>query len=142
MKTKYRFLIALLIIYNFATAVKAEVLNGICDENISWSLDTETGILNISGTGIITSAPWRNYRNLITEIDIAEGIEVIKCEAFAGFVKLKQITIPKSIKAIWRNTFGNCPALEIVDISDINAWVSIYFDNEASNPMFGNPNAK
>lgn len=142
MKTKYRFLIALLIIYNFATAVKAEVLNGICDENISWSLDTETGILNISGTGIITSAPWRNYRNLITEIDIAEGIEVIKCEAFAGFVKLKQITIPKSIKAIWRNTFGNCPALEIVNIPDINAWVSINFDNEASNPMFGNPNAK
>ncbi|MDO5446904.1 MAG: hypothetical protein Q4F34_03900, partial [Prevotellaceae bacterium] len=44
-------------------AASAEVYSGSCGENAQWSLDTETGLLSITGSGDmanynISSRPW------------------------------------------------------------------------------------
>ena len=50
----------------------AEVYSGSCGESVNWSLDTETGLLEITGSGKMTdygngNAPWYNYRTKIKE---------------------------------------------------------------------------
>lgn len=49
-----------------ATALYAETVNGTCGETMTWTLDTETGVLTISGSGDMTdfkqnNIPWRKY---------------------------------------------------------------------------------
>ena len=40
-------------------SVSAEVVTGTDGENITWSLDRETGVLTINGTGAVTGAMWK-----------------------------------------------------------------------------------
>lgn len=52
----------------FDFKAEAAMYSGTCGDNVYWSLDTSTGMLNISGTGAIenytysSSAPWSSYR--------------------------------------------------------------------------------
>ncbi len=56
--------------------------------------------------------------------------------AFEDCTQITQITIPKSLKYIGSNAFFTCTSLEAVNISDTEAWFSIFFTNEKSNPLF------
>lgn len=59
----------------------AEVYEGICGENVRYSLNTETGVLALKGEGIISSSnytvplPWDAYKKSIKMIEADEGIE-------------------------------------------------------------------
>ena len=57
----------------FTLCASAETVTGTCGDNISWSFDTATGELTISGTGAMsdyssTTAPWKDYNNQIVKV--------------------------------------------------------------------------
>ena len=59
----------------------AEELSGTCgakgnEENVTWMLDTETGVLTISGTGkmVAASPAWYNQRQKVKTVVIDEGV--------------------------------------------------------------------
>ena len=54
-----------------------------CGDGCSWSLDTSTGILTISGTGGMKYLGWLNHRNYLKSVTIGEGITFIAKNAFA-----------------------------------------------------------
>ena len=79
-------LFALLIGSAGTSYVQAEVYSGTCgaagyEANVTWAVDTESGVLSISGTGAMrnydagsTSLPWYSYRASITSVNTATGI--------------------------------------------------------------------
>ena len=83
--------------------------------NLSWLVDSKTGILTISGkstmpsyaSGGATSAPWYKYKNKIKHIRIINGVTNIGEYAFYGLENVKSITIPSSVTAIWHRAFTN-----------------------------------
>ena len=59
--------------------------SGTCGDNLTWTLDTESGILTISGTGAMTNyayAPWYSYRSTIKTVVIKDGVTSIGTHAF------------------------------------------------------------
>ena len=60
--------------------VSAETVSGTCGDDLTWTLDTETGLLTISGEGEMydwtydwtnpTRAPWYDYRDYIKTIQM------------------------------------------------------------------------
>ncbi len=98
--------------------------SGKCGDSVSWSLDSN-GRLTISGKGKIYDydfdsydeekhTPWYKYNDSIKELIIEEGIEYIGDYAFYDCQKLKNISLPDSVKEIGKMSFANCS-----DISEI-----------------------
>ena len=108
-------------------AVHAEVYEGKCGSNLTWSLDTETGLLAISGTGSMsfsnTTPPWNNYRSYITNVSIPEGVTTISSYAFNG-TNITAIEFPNSVTTIWDNVLYNCKSLRKVTFGENIGYVS------------------
>ncbi len=69
--------------------------------------------------------------------DTLGGYPVTRIEPLA-FYECKMITsvsIPSSVKSMGRDCFFNCERLNRVNISDIEAWSQIDFNNAESNPL-------
>ena len=64
--------------------------SGTCGDNVTWTLNTSTGALTITGTGAMTDytnsspAPWYSYRSSITSVSIGCGVTRIGNNAFNG----------------------------------------------------------
>ena len=125
MKKQYGFCRTALLLcaWLFSSAAYAEIYSGNCGAdgaNVIWKLDTETGLLEISGTGAMenfyySDVPWLNYRTSITSVKIDEGVTTIGDYAFAG-LNLTSITIPESIISIGDAAFSDCKKLMSVTI--------------------------
>lgn len=87
--------------------------------NISWSFDTETGVLTISGTGAMTDytaaseTPWYSYAELIKSVVIEEGITAVADYAFKG-TALTEVVLPYSLAEVSSTAFGDCYSLATV----------------------------
>ncbi len=97
--------------------------NGTCGDNLTWTLDTATGELVISGTGNMTnwsfdSAPWYNMRALIRSVKISDGVTSIGNNAFNDCDALTSVTIPDSVTSIGEKAFAYCDSLANVTIPD------------------------
>ena len=108
-----------------SVVVNATVYSGTCGTNVNWSLDTETGVLEITGTGAMTNyknypassqSPWSNYSKYITSINISNGITNIGDYAFAYCSSLTSVTIPNSVTTIGISAFYNCSGLTSITI--------------------------
>ena len=101
--------------------INAEIYSGSCGTNAKYSLDTETGILSITGTGPMTGfyyggdAPWYSNRSYINTVNIADGVTSIGEGAFSE-CSLTTITIPSSVTSIGDYAFGACSSLTSVTI--------------------------
>ena len=126
----------------------AETTSGTCGTNANWELDTETGVLTISGTGAIkdystdsaSKTPFAHqsaikevvigegitsigshaffYSNYITKVTLPSTIETIGDGAFRYCTKLVEINIPDSVTTIENNAFQNCESLTSITIPD------------------------
>ncbi len=133
----------------------AAVVEGECGENLTWSLDTSTGVLTISGSGDMTDyssggAPWYVYRTKITSVvfsgevtiignytfadcsnltsvSIPNSVTWICLSAFDGCSKLTEIEIPNSVKDLDYYSFGYCTGLTSVVIPDSVTWMDAAF---------------
>ena len=89
----------------------AETYSGTCGDNLTWTLDTETGELVISGEGEMydwtspSSAPWDDNRSYIKTVTIADGVTSIGDVAFVYCTSLTNIDIPDSVKSIGSYAF-------------------------------------
>lgn len=95
-------------------------------EEMSWSFDSETGKLTLSGNGPMEkfieigngAVPWYEHSDSIKELYINEGITTICQPAFAESKILEKVTIPSSVKKIADHAFLYCEALESITIPD------------------------
>ena len=92
----------------------AAAVEGTCGESLTWTLDTD-GTLTISGTGKMAdfpaAAPWAAYREDITSVVLAEGVETIGQRAFADCAALTAVEMPGSLTSIGREAFFSCAVL-------------------------------
>ncbi len=110
---------------NFTTKASAATYNGICGEYLTWSLNTETGELLITGTGAMGNydgwgidAPWYSYRSSIKSVTISAGVTTIGYEAFYDCTGLTSVTMGNSITIIGERAFIYCRSLTSVTIPD------------------------
>ena len=112
-----------------ALTASAEVYSGSCGaegDNLTWSLDTTTGLLTITGSGAMADytsadtnpAPWYDYRKAITAVSLPEGLTSIGSRAFYGCTALTSVTIPASVTSIGVVAFFGCKTLTTVIIPD------------------------
>ncbi|MBQ6708287.1 MAG: leucine-rich repeat protein, partial [Clostridia bacterium] len=108
--------------------VSAETRTGKIN-NIQWTLDTETGVLELSGTGgtenygtggvesVIhgkdESPFYQNYRLQITTVKIGSGITSLGDYLFYRCSKISSITIPDTVKSIGEGAFGGCNSMDV-----------------------------
>lgn len=93
----------------------AELTNGVCNDNISWTL-YEDGALVFRGTGAMPDytsggAPWASYNTSIKEIYIDSRITSIGNYAFENCSNLTFIDYGYSIKSIGKYAFPGCSSL-------------------------------
>jgi len=87
-------------------------------------MDTETGVLDISGEGDMTnwssysSAPWYSYKSYIKTIIIGDDVTSIGDSAFAECHRLTSAMIPDSVTSIGDYAFCYCDDLTIVTIGN------------------------
>ena len=106
----------------------ATVQSGKCGASVNYTLDTETGVLNISGTGAMddyvswggTTVPWGSIliKSSITSIVVEDGVTRIGNRSFDSFDNLTSVTIPKSVTSIGDNAFSYCKSLASFELSN------------------------
>ena len=126
-----------------AMTVSAETDSGSCGEGVTWSFDSSTGKLTISGEGeMITAQPvngnielgdfydiysYKKYKESIIEVEIEEGVTSIGYCAFYQFPKLETVSIPSTIKefsafytgsATTNSAFKECQSLKNLKLAD------------------------
>ncbi|MCQ2449859.1 MAG: leucine-rich repeat domain-containing protein, partial [Clostridia bacterium] len=108
--------------------------SGKCGNNLTWSYNTSTATLTISGTGTmtdysslnignytsvyVTNAPWQSYYNTMKTVVIENGVTTIGYSAFRGCTGLTSITIPDSVTTIGEQAFDGCTGLTSVTIGN------------------------
>lgn len=107
--------------------------------NIEWTI-SQNGVMMFMGTGEIPNypenqTPWFHVADKVTTVIISDGITRVGDFAFNRFVNLESITIPPSIKSFGIYVFHDCPKLESVHISDMDAWCRIQFEGSFSSPL-------
>ena len=105
---------------------------GSCGDDSVWSMDPETGVLTISGSGAMydysleDEAPWSDYGLQIKTVVIDDGITHIGSHAFEGSAGLEKVTISSSVESIGDYAFADCTALAQVEFEhDSNDSLSI-----------------
>lgn len=108
------------------TAFAEERIGGSCGTNAKWSLDLNSGVLTISGSGMMSNynfagldlvyTPWFNYRSNITSAVVEEGITSIGAYSFYNLRSLTKVTLPNSATSLGESAFAYCSSLESVTL--------------------------
>ena len=103
--------------------LQAKVLTGKCGYNLQYSLNTETGVLTITGNGAMkdhdgwnSSAPWYHQRSFIKFVQLPDGLTTIGDGAFWDCSSLTSVAIPNSVTTIGESAFKDCYSLTSVTI--------------------------
>ncbi len=119
---KKRLLLALLSVL-LSFSAKSEIINGICGDNLTWTLDTETGIFTVSGTGEMYDysrygSLGYQYNGYLKHLVIENGATYIGKYAFYGCESLVSVTLPNTLANIGYAAFRNCTSLPSVTLPD------------------------
>ena len=71
----------------------------------------------------------------VTDLVIPDGVLSIGPYAFAGGREFTNVSIPESLKSIGASAFTECEGMTHVDISDLQLWCGIDFENVMANPL-------
>ena len=98
----------------------AAVETGSCGDNVTYSLDTSTGVLTISGTGDMNNYPSHyspfNNNSIVKTVIVENSITSIGGEAFRDCTSLTSVTIPNSVTSIGWGAFDGCTSLTNITI--------------------------
>lgn len=131
MKKLLSFLICTALILSIIpTAVfAAGETNGQCGDNLTWSYNTETATLTISGTGSMYNydcsrdyrqSPWYQYHSSIKNVSIGNDVTSIDNYVFSHCTSLISVTIPDSVTTIDENAFRYCTGLSSITVGTEN----------------------
>jgi len=118
---KFRLLTLLLGLFCFVSTW-AEVVTGSCGTDVTYSYDTETYVLTISGSGGMnnyystSSAPWGTYCQDIQTVIIEDGVTSIGSYTFYNCNSLTSASIPNSVTSIGSYSFSKCTGLTSITI--------------------------
>lgn len=123
-------------------SVSAETYSGECGSNTVWTLDTDTGVLVISGAGriydytndySIPTTPWSDKGRYIGKIIIEDGVTYLGNYSFAGCCNLTDVSISDSVTSIGKGAFSDCTKLTSLTIpSSINS-IGMWAFSECTN---------
>ena len=106
-----------------SSAAEETTLSGTCGKNVTYSLNENTGVLTISGTGKMADysddshSPF--YKNKkIKKVIIEDGVTSISFSAFKGCSSLTSVTISEGVRFIDGSAFENCSSLTSITISE------------------------
>ena len=96
------------------------VASGSCGADLNWAY-YESGLLDITGSGAMrdfgyANAPWYQYRDSITELQLPEGLTGIGRSAFCECKYITRLEIPASVTSIGQSAFSDCSGLSRVTI--------------------------
>lgn len=118
----------------FSVEAAAATKTGSLGGNVSWSYDSNTRTITVSGTGnmknfangddgqdwdslvVGTAFPLQYPNKHAEKIVINNGITNIGNNAFRGLTAVKSVSIPASVKSIGTSAFEGCSALTTVNI--------------------------
>ncbi len=106
----------LMVISIIPITANAATYSGTCGANLTWTYDSSTFTLTISGTGDMydygyDNRPWEAYVNKIKEVVIADGITSIGAYAFAYCYSLTNVIIPDTVTKIGTSAIYACESL-------------------------------
>ena len=106
---------------DFSTKASALSSSGSCGTNVTYTFDSDTGLLTIGGTGDMQNyrenSPFNNNSS-IKRVVINSGVTSIGSSAFNGCTGLTSITIPDSVTNIGGDAFEYCTGLTSVTIGN------------------------
>ena len=103
---------------------EATTYSGICGDNLTWDLDTYTGLLTINGTGKMTDwvsisgAPWYIQRKMVKKVTIASDVTSVGSYVFYDCTNLTSVTFAKNsqLSSINESAFNGCDSLISIEI--------------------------
>lgn len=97
--------------------------NGLCGENITWSIDADTKTLYINGYGRMhdyfehtNKAPWHKHLGDIYSVIISDGVSSIGNFAFHECGNISTVSIGSNVEDIGENAFDGCIHLKTIVI--------------------------
>lgn len=112
---------------SLATAAESDsetIKSGSCGRNLTYTLNTETGVLTISGEGDFysywnyTKFPWYQSRNTIKQVNLNCTMTKIIHGMFRDCTNLTSVNIPDTVTTISSYAFSNCSSLTTIAIPD------------------------
>lgn len=118
------------------TEVKYEVdLNsGKCGDYATWTFNSDTEILTISGTGAMldyttaASVPWYRHKDKIKSVVVENGITSISGYAFSEYTKLESITLSETVTSIGKYAFRSVTEITDIDLTHVSEFKEHAFD--------------
>ena len=121
----------------------AATYSGSCGDEVSWSLNAESGALVIAGSGAmteysytldpldryVTTAPWGSHAALIKSVTVGSGVTNIGSGAFCGCTNLSSVSLGSGVTRIGQGAFYNCMDLGSIALPDAVAgveWCAFY----------------
>ena len=106
-------------------SIKSQAVSyvGTCGKNIEWYLDSRTGVLKLNGEGAVDEyenyydTPWYEYRHMITDIVVGDGITTISKNLFSRIETLTNLEIASSVIFINDYAFYGCSGLRTVNFA-------------------------
>ena len=100
----------LFLVLSFNVTVSADTA-GECGDDLTWSYDTETKILTISGVGEMYDyndhdAPWKDL--IVSSVVIGNGVTTIGDNAFIMNSEMTQLSLPSTLLSIGDSAFMMC----------------------------------
>ena len=143
---KLTFILSVILAFN----AYSEIVTGDkCGDNCTWTLDTDTGKLTVSGTGEMydwgkndtgnrpyegsvttyqTQAPWGDYSGQISNIEIKNGITAVGSSAFYN-LSATSVIIPDSVTDLHRECFQFSNLRSVSIPSSVTSIPYAAFDN-------------
>lgn len=112
-QTRFPFLLPVLLILLLliSLSVSAEETSGDCGDNAHWTL-SDSGVLTISGTGLVSTNSWSSQSKSILHVVIEDGITGIPARAFENYSNLSTCTLSQSMAEIPAYAFSRCKSLK------------------------------
>lgn len=85
---------------------RADTYSGACGTSATYTVDTETGVLEISGTGAMayygsySAVPWNAQRSYVQTVRVAEGITSLSGYSCAYMNRLQRVELPSTLTRI------------------------------------------
>lgn len=106
------------------------ISTGSCGTNVTWTFNSKTGLLKIEGTGEmqnyygvnlpggynITSAPWAEWRDNVTRVEVGPGVTSIGNDAFNLMDHIQSVQLPEGLTRLGEYCFRCTDALESIDL--------------------------
>ena len=115
-----------------APTAAAATYSGTCGDNLTWVLDTDTGVLTISGSGdmkdysLSQAAPWDSKKYSIKSVQIGNSVTSIGYDAFSLCSNLTSVTLGDSVMTLNSFAFSYCGSLTSVTIPDSVTTIDTY----------------